>query len=202
MNKINQYYLNLAVQIKAGGRAGEKAMSTLYYDLLDAALTFIKFHLPGIWEEEPGLDEDIYQEAMLAISKKIMQEDISDIPAYLYAILRNKIADVINRKMREREAKAELAKLNPDDARENYRIELPCPVRICIEKERRKRPKNWEIIELHYMQGYSYKEIAEKLHKGISDIKVRGHRFIQRVKRCILKRKLSLLKKFSVTKLL
>lgn len=189
MDKVAEYNLNLAEQINQGGRNAEEAMHELYGNLRIPSFVFIRKHLSGIIEQEPGSEEDIYHEAILGLYKKIKKDCVfekNDIAGYMTGILKKICADTIKNKKRKRIQFDELKNLIHEN-KSDYNIESIITINDCIKIWKKKMSKNWKIFILHFVEGYKFSEIAIQLNISKSDAKVSSHRFIQKVRECAQK---------------
>jgi len=185
MNDIKEHCQKLAVQIKKGGYPAEKAMRELIIKLKKAGFTFIRHKLSGILQRKPGLDEDVFQDAIIALFEKIRDNGLENIPGYFYIILRNHCIDILN------QAEKNIISIEERSEWDSYvdaiqeDIDLKITIEECIKIWKNKMPKNWEVFELHYVQGYKYDEIAKQLNKGLSAVKVNSNRFLQKIRECV-----------------
>lgn len=185
MNDIKEQCQKLAVQIKKGGDPAEKAMRDLIIKLKKAGFAFIRHKLSGIWQRNPGLDEDVFQDAIIALFEKIRDNGLENIPGYFYIILRNHCINILNQPERNIISIGERSEGDYYVEAIQEDLDLRITIEDCLKKWKRKMPKNWEVFELHYVQGYKYDEIAKQLNKGLSAIKVSSNRFLQKIRECV-----------------
>lgn len=186
MNDINEHCQKLAVQIKKGGFPAEQAMRELIIKLKKAGFAFIRHKLSGICQRNPGLDEDVFQDAIIALFEKIRDNGLENIPGYFYIILRNHCIDILNQA--EKNIIISIGERSDWDSYVeaiHEDLDLRIDIEDCQNKWKRKMPKNWEVFELHYVQGYKYDEIAKQFNKGLSAVKVSSNRFLQKIRECV-----------------
>ncbi|MBI2422146.1 MAG: sigma-70 family RNA polymerase sigma factor [Candidatus Hydrogenedentes bacterium] len=129
----------------------------------------------GLWSFArvlTGHDEsawDVTQEVWLAVVRELPQlQDPARFPAWIFRIARNKAADLIRRRSRQRAYIQDRADADRMEARND-----PIEVRDVLESLPQEEAS---LLALHYLQGFGYEELAGILGIPLGTVKSRLHK--------------------------
>lgn len=132
-----------------------------YFELLVKKYSQILLRYTKIKTENEQDSHDIVQNSFIKSYKAINRFDLQK-PFYpfIFTILKNEISEFYRKNRKHFQLNEDIAQNNNED--NNLSIEY-------IFQKIKKQYK--EVLELYYIQGFSYKEISDKINKPINTIK-------------------------------
>jgi RNA polymerase sigma-70 factor, ECF subfamily len=157
-----------------------KDFQELYTTLFDPIYRFIYFRVGGNVEVAEDLTSEVFMKAFENIDKLDSDKHPK---AWLYTVTRNKLKNYY----RDKKEEVDVDKLAPflmgDDGRRI--MEAIGNEQILLEALDKIDEHDKRIIEMKYIEGFSFKDIAEILGKTSGSVRVRSHRAMKELKKLI-----------------
>ena len=144
------------------------------YDTYRAAV----YHTALAFTKNPSLAEDILQDVFLAYYREIQENTIRHVRAWLLTATRNRCYNVLRDSQREWLTEEISVEINdPTSAIEDDDV-VDRALSVLTEAEKL-------VFSLHYLDGYTYKEIAAGLDIPIGTAQTRCHTARKKLRRAV-----------------
>jgi len=137
------------------------------------------YHTALAFVKDPALAEDVLQDVFLAYYRELQNGDVRHVRAWLLTATRNRCCNLLRDSRKEwltDEVKVE-AQDDPTDAVEDTDV-VTRALKVLTEAEKL-------VFSLHYLDGYTYKEIATGLDIPIGTVQTRCHTARKKLRRTV-----------------
>lgn len=156
--------------MRYSGKASDTVYDTYRTAVYHTALAFMK---------DSALAEDVLQDVFLAYYREVQQNAVRHVRAWLLTATRNRCCNLLREYKREWLTEEVTAETATDPTREVEDGDVVNrALSVLTEAEKL-------MFSLHYLDGYTYKEIAEGLEMPIGTVQTRCHTARKKLRRTV-----------------